>query len=73
MDEFTERVEKVLKICINKGDDNLLYIWDEEVRNLFRWDDIEIIIETIKKILDMVNKDPRLYDYEVSDLIKMAN
>lgn len=76
---FNEKVEKILLDTFTPNDQNDGYhVWDTEVEMLLQNDpDKDKIVETINKIVSLINESDKqtqidLIDKEISDLIDMV-
>jgi len=76
---FTEKVEKTIETCmIFDGEKHILF--ENDIKEMFSWDNIDSVKETTKKIVALLNEKMisdkaeyiRLFDLEISELIEIV-
>ena len=69
METYIEKIEKIIDWCANLSDDKKsIQLWESSLER----NDIDDIV-IVKKIINLINSDLSLIEYEVSDLIDMVN
>jgi len=74
---FIEKVEKTLETCMSfDGEKHILF--ENDMDYMFDWNDLSTVKDTSKKIVSLLNENldtneyKRLFDLEVSELIKLV-
>jgi hypothetical protein len=70
---FVEKVEKALEIGLIKNTFDNYELLSSEVKSQFVVEDIDNVILTSKKIINLINNDKTLFNKEISDLIEIIN
>jgi len=70
---FTEKIEKALRIGLVKNTFDVYEIHSSEIKETMKLENIDLIIETTKSIVSLINNDNTLLEKEISELIDMVN